>query len=194
MSRIVVAISGASGIVLARHLISYLVAKEHDVDCIISRDASLTIAEELSESLASPIKFVAPFGNRVRLHAVTDFGSDIASGSAHFDACAIVPCSMATLSAIAVGLSDNLIRRVADVALKERRRLVIVPREAPLSQIHLENMLKLTTMGAIIYPPEPAWYLHPKTVEDIELAIVSRILDQLGIKNELSPRWEGYDK
>ncbi len=191
MARIVVCISGASGVVLAHHTIEALLSLGHDVDCIISRDAPYTMLQELDASIATPAKFISSFSKSVRLHASSDFGSELASGSAHFDACVIVPCSMATLAAVATGLSDTLIRRVADVALKERRRLVIVPREAPFNEIHLENMRRLTSMGAILYPPVPAWYLHPATIRDMELAIVSRILDQLGIKNSIAPRWQG---
>lgn len=191
MARIVVCISGASGVILAHRLIQELIVLQHEIDCIVSRDAWMTIHEEMGESFASQLKFSKSFIKEIRFHNIADFTADIASGSAHFDACAIVPCSMATLGALASGLSDNLIRRVADVALKERRRLVLVPREAPLHELHLENMCKLSRMGAIIYPPQPAWYLRPQTVEDIERAIVSRILDQLGIKNEIAPRWKG---
>jgi flavin prenyltransferase len=191
MARIVVCISGASGVVLAHRLIEELLILDHQVDCIVSRDAWLTMQIEMGEAFAGPVKFISSFTKQITLHAITDFRADIASGSAHFDGCVVVPCSMATLGAIAMGLSDNLIRRVSDVALKEKRRLVLVPREAPLHEIHLENMLKLARMGASIYPPEPAWYLNPKTIQDVESQIVSRILDQLGIKNEVSRRWAG---
>ena len=189
MARIVVCISGASGAILAHRLIETLLGLNHDVDCVVSRSGWLTIQEEMGEAFASPRKLVESFSKEVAFHNISDFMADIASGSARFDACCIVPCSMATLGAIAMGLSDNLIRRVADVALKERRKLVIVPREAPLHEIHLENMLKLARMGAVIYPPQPAWYLHPKTMQDVEITIVSRILDSLGIDNDLAPRW-----
>jgi len=195
MARIVVCITGASGVVLAHKTIALLCSKGHLVDLVISRDASLTIMQEMGKEVSSPKQFVesfeVSFQKNITLHAIKDFGSDIASGSAHFDACLVIPCSMATLSAIATGLSDNLIRRVADVCLKERRTLVVCPREAPFNQIHLENMLKLSRLGAVIFVPQPAWYLMPKSIDDIENAIVMRILDQIGIASDIAPRWQG---
>lgn len=194
MARIVVCISGASGIILAHHLVATLISLGHLVELIISRDAVMTIHEELGEELASPQKFVQSFEadhqKNITLYSISDFRSRVASGSAPFDACIVIPCSMATLGAIASGISDNLIRRVADVALKERRKLVLVTREAPLHEIHLENMLKLSRLGACIFPPQPAWYLHPKNLRDVELVIVQRILDQIGINTSIAPRWE----
>ena len=113
----------------------------------------------------------------------------IASGSNPADAMAICPCSMGTLGAIAHGLADNLIERAADVMLKERRPLVLVPRETPLSAIHLDNMLKLAQAGAVILPPAPGFYTHPRSVEDIVDFVVARILDQLRVPHDLVPRW-----
>lgn len=195
MARVVVCISGASGVILAHHVIETLIALRHTVELIISRDAVMTIDEELGKHFASPQKFVQSFSKehqeRITLHQIHDFRAPIASGSCRFDACIIVPCSMATLGAIATGLSDNLIRRVADVTLKEKRKLVLVPREAPLHEIHLENMLKLARAGACIFPPQPAWYLHPKDLKEVELAIAGRILDQIGIETSIAPRWQG---
>ena len=195
MARIVVGVSGASGTILAVHLISALTSSGHFVEMIMSRDAVLTAKVELGAMYATPEKFIDQFSKEqqalIRVHGIHNFFAPIASGSFHFDACVIVPCSMATLAAIACGLSDNVLRRAAEVALKESRKLIIVPRETPLNRIHLENMLKLTSMGASIMPPVPAWYLHPKSLRDVEFAIVSRILDQLGIKMAIAPRWEG---
>ena len=195
MARIVVCISGASGVVLAHKTIRILAEFGHQVDLIISRDACMTILQEMGKDVATPKKFLQSFDERLQkqitLHGISDFSSDIASGSAHFDACLVIPCSMATLSAIACGLSDNLIRRVADVCLKERRTLLICAREAPFNQIHLENMLKLSRLGAVLFPPQPAWYLMPKSVDDIENAIVMRMLDQIGITSNIAPRWQG---
>lgn len=195
MARIVVGISGASGTVLAHRLIYALISLGHYVEMVMSRDASLTIHEEMGEAFASPKKFISSFPVElqplIRSHHITDFGSPIASGSYRYDACVIVPCSMATLSAISTGFADNLLRRVADVALKEKRRLVVVPREGPLHEIHLENMLKLARMGVVIFPPMPAWYMRPQSLEEMELFLVSRLLDQLGIEANIAPRWEG---
>ena len=199
MARVVVCISGASGIVLAYKTVYALCMLDHTVDLIMSRDAMVTALQEMGPEFASSQKFVQSFPEefkeKITIHGVSDFGSDLASGSAHFDACIIIPCSMATLAAIACGLSDNLIRRTADVALKERRNLVIVPREAPLNAIHLENMLKLSRLGAVLYPPQPAWYLpEQNTIDDVENNIVSRVLDQVGIKTDIAPRWQGIKR
>jgi 4-hydroxy-3-polyprenylbenzoate decarboxylase len=195
MARIVVCITGASGVVLAHKAVGLLCAKGHRVDLVISQEACLTIMHEMGKAVSSPKKFVESFDptfqKNIVLHAIKDFNADIASGSAHFDACLVIPCSMATLAAIATGLSDNLIRRVADVCLKEKRTLVVCPREAPFHQIHLENMLKLSRLGAVIFVPQPAWYLMPKSIDDVENAIVMRVLDQIGITSDIAPRWQG---
>jgi 4-hydroxy-3-polyprenylbenzoate decarboxylase len=113
----------------------------------------------------------------------------VASGSNPADAMAICPCTMGTLAAVACGLADNLIARAADVMLKERRPLVLVPRETPLSTIHLENMLKLAHAGAVILPPAPGFYYRPQTVADLVDFVVARTLDQLGVPHTLGPRW-----
>jgi len=115
--------------------------------------------------------------------------SPVASGSNPADAMAICPCSLGTLGAVAGGLADNLIERAADVMLKERRPLVLVPRETPLSAIHLENMLKLARAGAVILPPSPGFYGHPQSIDELVDFVVARILDQLGVSHALGPRW-----
>ena len=115
--------------------------------------------------------------------------SPVASGSNPADAMAICPCSLGTLGAVAAGLADNLIERAADVMLKERRPLVLVPRETPLSAIHLENMLKLARAGAVILPPSPGFYGHPQSIDELVDFVVARILDQLGVSHALGPRW-----
>lgn len=119
-----------------------------------------------------------------------DFFTPVASGSNKFDAVLVIPCSMKTLSAIANGYSHNLIGRVCDIALKEQRKLIIMPREMPFSTIHLENMLKLSKYGALIMPPIPAYYNDPKSIEDIVDFIVGRVLDNLDIENNLFNRWK----
>ena len=118
-----------------------------------------------------------------------DWNAPVASGSNPADAMVVCPCSMGTLAAIAHGLSDNLIERAADVMLKERRKLILVPREAPFSTLHLENMLTLSKMDAVVLPANPGFYHHPQKVEDIIDFIVARILDQLGVPHELMARW-----
>jgi flavin prenyltransferase len=194
MARLIVGISGASGIVLAHRLVAALAQHGHFVEFMMTKDAGLTAYEEMGEAFASPVKFIKTFSietqKHIRLHNIQDFGSPIASGSFLTDGMIVIPCSMTTLSAMSIGLSDNLLRRAADVTLKEKRRLVIVPREAPLSEIHLENMLRLARMGAMIIPPQPAWYTKPKTLEDVENHIVGRTLDALQIYTSYS-RWEG---
>jgi len=193
MARFIIGISGASGIILAKHAISALTDLKHEVELVMSKSACLTALEEMGLEYTSVEKFEHSFTAeqraRIRTHAIQDFRASIASGSYPIDGMAIIPCSMATLSAIAVGLSDNVLRRAADVTLKERRNLVIVPREMPFSDIHLENMLKLSRMGASIVPPIPGWYTHPKTLEDMEKFIVGRILDALKVEHDLYPRW-----
>jgi 4-hydroxy-3-polyprenylbenzoate decarboxylase len=192
MSRYVVGISGASGAKLAYLSIQELTRLGHFVELVLSRDAPLTILHEMGESFSSPLKFVQNFSEDaqklIRFHQIQDFNSPIASGSFQHDGCLIVPCSMATVAAISVGLSDNLLRRAVDVSLKEKRKVVLVPREAPFSEIHLENLLKLSRMGVCIFPPQPAWYMIPKSVDEMELFLVSRILDQLGIDTGAA-RW-----
>jgi 4-hydroxy-3-polyprenylbenzoate decarboxylase len=133
-------------------------------------------------------RFGAPEGS-LRVFGREDWMAPVASGSNPADAMAVCPCSMGTLGAIAAGLADNLIERAADVMLKERRPLVLVPRETPLSAIHLENMLKLARAGAVILPPVPAFYTRPDSVGAIVDFVVARVLDQLGVANDLVARW-----
>ncbi len=126
---------------------------------------------------------------QIRVFGEDDWMSPVASGSGAPSSMVICPCSTGTLSAIACGLSNNLAQRAATVVLKERRKLIIVPREAPYSEIHLENMLKLSRMGSIIIPASPGFYNRPETVNDMVDFIVARILDQLGVPQELMPSW-----
>ena len=123
------------------------------------------------------------------VHSRDDWMAPMASGSNPGDAMAICPCTMGTLGAVANGMADNLIERAADVMLKERRPLVLVPRETPLSAIHLENMLKLARAGAVILPPAPGFYTRPRTIDDVVDFVVARVLDHLGVPHALVPRW-----
>jgi len=195
MAKIVVGISGASGIVLGYKTILLLTQYGHYIDLVMTKDAQLTAAEELDEKLATAQKMIKSLSvqqqEKITLYQNNDFFAPIASGSYKVDAMIIVPCSMTTLAACAMGLSDTLLRRAADVTLKERRPLLLVPREAPFSEIHLENMLKLVRCGAIVIPPMPAWYVHPKSIEDVELFIVGRIFDALKLDADFAPRWTG---
>jgi 4-hydroxy-3-polyprenylbenzoate decarboxylase len=134
--------------------------------------------------------FAPELQERITLHNNNDMASPIASGSVQTDGMLIIPCSMGTLAAISMGMADNLLRRAADVTLKEQRPLVIVPRETPLSPLHLENMLKLSRLGVAIVPPVPAWYHHPTSLREVEDTIVGRALDSLNIITEdLYQRW-----
>lgn len=194
MGRYVVGVSGASGVILARRAALALLEMGHYVELVMTSSALYTTSYEMGSAYAATGQFLHPLSSdlkeRLTLHSIHDVGSSIASGSFVTDGMLIIPCSMGTLAAISTGLADNALRRAADVTLKERRRLVIVPREAPLSEIHLEHMLRLTRLGAIIVPPMPAWYTQPKSVEEIELFIVGKAFDALKIEHTLYPRWK----
>lgn len=183
MNRVIVGITGGSGAILAYKLLKAL--SQYHVDLVISSAGAVMLKHELG---LAPKELLAP---HITQHNIGDIAATIASGSYKTKGMVIVPCSMATAAAIACGLSDNLIRRAADVVIKERRPLVIVPREAPLSPIHLENLLKLSQVGAYILPPMPAWYNKPSSLSDMEDAIVGKILESLGISQHLSPEWKG---
>lgn len=189
MRRYVVGISGASGVILAVTLVTELAKLGHHVDVIISPSAKKTLYYELdTKSFLATIP--QHLHKNILLHHITSIESSLSSGSSSVDATIIVPCSMATIAAISCGLADNLLRRVADVALKEKRPLILVPRESPLSTIHLENLLKLAQNGAIILPPMPIWYFKPQTVDDIANDIVGKILATLRLDSPLIKRWE----
>lgn len=189
MRRYVVGISGASGVILAVTLVTELAKLGHHVDVIISPSAKKTLYYELdTKSFLATIP--QHLHKNILLHHITSIESSLSSGSSSVDATIIVPCSVATVAAISCGLADNLLRRVADVALKEKRPLILVPRESPLSTIHLENLLKLAQNGAIILPPMPIWYFKPQTVDDIANDIVGKILATLRLDSPLIKRWE----
>jgi 4-hydroxy-3-polyprenylbenzoate decarboxylase len=196
MARIIVASSGASGIILTLKTLKCLAELGHFVDFVISPHALYTASLELGKEYSTVGRILQSLPDFVQKniihHPIQDLGTSISSGSYKTSGMLVIPCSMATLAAITYGLADNALRRAADVMLKERRPLVLVPRETPLSEIHLENMLKLTKMGAIIVPPVPAWYVLPKTVDDIENFIVGKALDALNIEHTLYPRWQSH--
>jgi 4-hydroxy-3-polyprenylbenzoate decarboxylase len=183
--RLIVGITGATGAIYGVRLLERLREAGAETHLVISRWGARTLLHETSwsrervEALASVT------------HAPADMGAAISSGSFRTDGMVIAPCSAKTLAAIAHGFGENLIHRAADVVLKERRRLVLSVREAPLSDIHLENMLKLSRMGAVILPPMPAFYNNPRTVDDVIDYTVARILDQFGIQVESAMRWSG---
>lgn len=180
--RIVVGITGASGAAYAVRLIEEL-ADSDEVILVMSEAAKTIVSEELGIDPDEIKELVGQsFDN-------AEMGASICSGSAKFDAMVVVPCSMNTLAKLAHGISDNVITRAGAVALKERRKFIIVPRETPLSSIHLENMLTLAREDAIILPAMPGFYGASESAEDLVDFIVGRILDTLGIENELCPRW-----
>ncbi|RLA17749.1 MAG: 3-octaprenyl-4-hydroxybenzoate carboxy-lyase [Gammaproteobacteria bacterium] len=185
--RLIVAVSGATGIVYAWHLLKVLAEMDDwETHLVLSNAAVLTARQELGinqdkfESLADEV------------HANRDIGAKIASGSFLVEGMIVVPCSMKSLSAIANGLSDNLIARAADVILKQRRKLVMVTRETPLNLIHLRNMTAATEAGAIIFPPVPAFYAGLESLDDMVGHTVGRILDLFGVEHQgLVNRWPG---
>ncbi len=184
--RIVVGISGASGAVLAVRLLQALQSQPGiETHVTVSDAAWLTLQHELGMGPAD----VTALAHQV--HDVNAVGASIASGSFRCSAMVVAPCSMRTLAAIAHGLGDNLLTRAADVMLKERRRLVLVAREAPLNLAHLRNMSTVTEMGAIVYPPVPAFYQHPQTVEDVVRHCVGRLLDLIDVPQAMSQGWTG---
>jgi len=194
---ITLALTGASGAQYGLRLLELLVAAEHQVYLLISKAAQMVIATETDIELPSHgNKLEAALAERYRakdgqihVFAKEEWTSPVASGSNAPRSMVICPCSTGTLSAIAHGGCDNLIERAADVMLKERRQLILVPREAPYSSIHLQNMLTLSQMGAVILPASPGFYHQPKSVDDMIDFVVARILDQLGIEQALVPRW-----
>lgn len=194
MSTYILAVTGASGTPYALRLLDFLLEKQMTVHLVISQGAQLVAEQETGFSWTEIMdrKHYLPM-NRDKLMVWNDedFTAPIASGSFLNDGMMIVPTSMSTLAAIACGLSANLIQRAADVAIKEKRPLVLLPRETPLSSIHLKNMLELSLLGVHIVPPIPAFYTQPKTVEDIVDFSVGRVLDTMKIQHNLYPGWKG---
>ncbi|WLB56508.1 UbiX family flavin prenyltransferase [Bradyrhizobium japonicum] len=183
--RVVVAMTGATGAVYGARLLAVLRELSVETHLVLSRWAEVTIAKETGLSareLASTASVT---------HSRDNQGASIASGSFRHDGMVIAPCSMKTLAAIRYGFAQELIVRAADVTLKERRRLVLLTRETPLNDIHLENMLALSRMGAIIAPPVPAFYGNPKTIDDLVDHTVGRVLDLFGLEFPKLKRWDG---
>lgn len=197
--RIVVAITGASGALYAVRFLKACLELGVTTELIVSDYGNRLLIEELELNLkAETVEswLTRKYGESQRpgsitRHADHDLGATIASGSQAWTGMAVIPCSMKTLSGIARGASSNLIERVADVTLKEKRRLVIVPRETPLNLIHIENMRQVALAGASIVPAMPAFYQHPKTLEDLADFIAGRVLSLLGIDHRLFEPWEG---
>jgi len=198
MSTFTVAITGASGAAYGLKLLHYLVKDGHTIYVSISGDGLSILRDETGLHLtgspkdvqAALEKHLGAQEGQVRYFDEHTMYAPIASGSATVDAMVVIPCSMKTLSAMANGYASNLIERAADVMIKEKRKLIIVPRETPLSAIHLKNMLTLAELGCHLIPAMPAFYHHPKTIEDMTDFIVGRVLDSMGIENDLVPRWQ----
>ena len=190
-----VGITGASGAVLARSTIDRLLTMDHQVIATASSAARMVWREEVEESFGAALERWADSG-LFRYFPVGDLAAPLASGTFPTLGMAVVPCSMGTAAAIASGLSDNLIRRAADVCIKERRPLVLVPREAPLNAIHLENMASLARLGVTILPPLPAFYLKQNSVDEVVDFTVERTLLALGLIDALPDqmRYEGDDE
>jgi 4-hydroxy-3-polyprenylbenzoate decarboxylase len=179
---ILIAITGASGILIAVKLLKILKEKDIETELIISEAAKDVISSE------TELKIIDIQQLATHNYDVNDLTAPPASGSHKIDAMIIIPCTMKTLAAIANGYSDNLITRAADVSIKENRKLILIVRESPLSPIHLQNMIKLAKLGVIIAPPVPSYYIKPKTVDELINHTVGRILDQIGIESEIK-RW-----
>ncbi|GAX90372.1 non-oxidative hydroxyarylic acid decarboxylases subunit B [Effusibacillus lacus] len=184
--KIVVGITGATGAIYGIRLLEELKAAGAETHLVMSKWAEATIRLETGYTVSE----VAALASVV--HSSTNQAASIASGSFRVDGMVIAPCSMKTLAGIRVGLADGLINRAADVMLKERKKLVLLVRETPFNDIHLENMLALSRMGAVILPPVPAFYNHPATIDDIVNHIIARTLDQFGIENRLTKRWKDH--
>jgi len=183
--RLIVGISGATGAIYGIRLLERLQEAGAETHLVISRWGMRTLLHETTWS-RERVQALAHTS-----YSAADMGAAISSGSFRTDGMIVVPCSAKTVGAIAHGVGDNLIHRAADVVLKERRKLVLVVREAPLSDIHLENMLTLSRMGAVILPPVPAFYNNPRTLDDLVDHTVARMLDQFGIAVSGVPRWAG---
>ena len=198
---VTLAFTGASGMPYGLRLLECLLAAERRVYLLYSPAAQIVAKQECDLALPAQPREAARLladryraaGDQLVVFGREDWLAPVASGSNPADAMAVCPCTMGTLAAIAHGLADNLIERAADVMLKERRPLVLVPRETPLSAIHLENMLKLVRAGAVMVPPAPGFYDRPQAVADLVDFVVARVLDQLGVAHALGPRW-GEDK
>ena len=183
--KLIVGITGATGAILGVRLLQLLRTASVETHLVVSKWGVQTLAHETPYSLEQ-VQHMAAVS-----YSSQDQGAAISSGSFLTNGMIVCPCSVRSLAAIAHGNGDNLIHRAADVVLKERRKLVLVIREAPLSEIHLENMLKLSRMGVVIFPPVPAFYTHPRNIDDLVDQTVMRVLDQTGIHIPSGVRWEG---
>jgi 4-hydroxy-3-polyprenylbenzoate decarboxylase len=179
--KLLVAITGASGTLYAQRLLDQLDTAAHEVHVVLSNYAQAVISEELPGGLKLP--------PGATLHSLRSMNAPFASGSNAPDAMVVIPCSMGTLGRIAHGYSQDALLRAADVALKEKKKLILVPRETPLNLIHIKNLELLLLAGATILPANPSFYTRPQTVEQVADTVVARVLDHLGIPHQLVARW-----
>ena len=180
--RIVVAITGASGALYAQRLLNHLDPCQHEIHVVLSNYGKVVLADELPGGLR--------LADGIKTHGLKSMNVPFVSGSNPFDAMVVIPCTMGTLGRIAHGYSEDVLLRAADVMLKERRKLILVPRETPLSLVHVKNMELLLLAGALILPANPCFYAHPTTVEAVVDTVVARVLDHLGVSHHLMPRWQ----
>ena len=180
--KILVAITGASGALYAQRLLDHLDPRLHEIHVVLSNYAQVVLAQELPGGLRLP--------EGARTHGLRSMNAPFASGSNPMDAMVVIPCTMGTLGRIAHGFSEDVLLRAADVALKEKRKLILVPRETPLSLVHVKNYELLLLAGATILPANPSFYHGPNTVQEVIDTVVARVLDHLGVANALSPRWQ----
>lgn len=188
MRRLIVGMTGTTGAIFGVRLLEALRDCDVESHLIISNWGRRTIEHETPYTIKQVRALASVYHNSANMAA------EISSGSFITDGMVVIPCSMRTLGAIATGYGEHLVHRAADVVLKERRRLVLVVRESPLSELHLENMLKLTRAGVSIVPPMPAFYNHPKSIDDIVDHVVARVLDQFDIPTRFAKRWDGKMK
>jgi 4-hydroxy-3-polyprenylbenzoate decarboxylase len=179
--RIVVAITGASGILYAQRLLDNLDPTEHEIHVVLSNYAHVVISEELPGGLQLKTGVVT--------HGLKSMNAPFASGSNPPDAMVVIPCSMGTLGRIAHGSSEDVLLRAADVVLKEKKKLILVARETPLNLVHVRNFELLILAGATILPANPSFYSHPKSVEEVVDTVVARVLDHLSVPHRVAPRW-----
>ena len=194
MGEIVVAITGASGAAYGQRLVEVLAQDNRTVRLVVTDAGRLTLAHECNTTPEDIVSGAGASGeSEVILEDNADIAARSASGSSEIDAVVICPCSGTTLGKLAAGIGDNLATRSAIVAMKERRKLILVPRETPYATVHLENMAKLSSWDTVILPASPGFYNHPESIEDLVDFVVARILDHLKIKHSLGQRWTGEE-
>lgn len=189
MKKVVVGVTGASGSLYAKTTVEQLLKHKIETHLIFTDTGKEVFTYETGIEVESWVNDLSKTYNHFKLEDNDNLFSNVASGSYLFDAAIILPCSMGTLAELSQGLAKNLVCRVADVALKEKRKLIIVPRETPLNSIHLENMLKLSKLGVSILPAMPGFYHHPESLDDVINFIVGKLFDHLSIENNLFKKW-----